>query len=49
MFRLKNVDIKSFWGQYSIVSDFNPDVNIFIGRNGTGKTTFINILHAKYL
>lgn len=46
MFRLKNVDIKGFWGQYSIVSDFNPDVNIFIGRNGTGKTTFINILQA---
>ncbi|MEA5043779.1 MAG: AAA family ATPase [Petrimonas sp.] len=46
MFRLKNVEIKGFWGQYSIVSDFNKEVNIFIGRNGTGKTTFINLLQA---
>lgn len=46
MFRLKNVEIIGFWGKYEIVSDFNPDVNIFIGRNGTGKTTFINILQA---
>jgi len=46
MFRLKNVEIKGFWGQYRIVTDFNEDVNIFIGRNGTGKTTFINLLQA---
>lgn len=46
MFRLKNVDITGFWGQYEIKTDFNQDVNIFIGRNGTGKTTFINILQA---
>lgn len=46
MFRLKNVDIKGFWGQYSIETNFNDEVNIFIGRNGTGKTTFINLLQA---
>lgn len=46
MFRLKNVEIKGFWGQYEIATDFNSDVNIFIGKNGTGKTTFINILQA---
>jgi hypothetical protein len=37
MFRLKNVDIKGFWGQYSIISDFNPDVTIFIGRTKMAK------------
>lgn len=46
MFRLKDVTIEGFWGQHKIESNFNPDVNIFIGRNGTGKTTFINLLQA---
>lgn len=46
MFRLKNVEIKGFWGQYNIETNFNDEVNIFIGRNGTGKTTFINLLQA---
>lgn len=46
MFRLKNVEIKGFWGQHRIATKFNTDVNIFIGRNGTGKTTFINLLQA---
>lgn len=46
MFKLKDVTIEGFWGQHSISTDFNEDVNIFIGRNGTGKTTFINLLQA---
>lgn len=46
MFRLKNVEIKGFWGEYKVITDFFQDANIFIGRNGTGKTTFINILQA---
>jgi predicted ATPase len=46
MFKLKDVTIEGFWGQHSITTDFNEDVNIFIGRNGTGKTTFINLLQA---
>ena len=46
MFKLKDVTIEGFWGQHTISTDFNEDVNIFIGRNGTGKTTFINILQA---
>ncbi|MBS9774120.1 MAG: ATP-binding protein [Tenacibaculum sp.] len=46
MFKLKDVEIEGFWGQHSIKTGFNNDVNIFIGRNGTGKTTFINLLQA---
>ncbi len=46
MFRLKNVLINGFWGEYKVTTEFHPDANIFIGRNGTGKTTFINILQA---
>lgn len=46
MFRLKNVKIEGFWGEYVVESNFFHDSNIFIGRNGTGKTTFINLLQA---
>ncbi len=46
MFKLRDVTITGFWGQHSINTDFNENVNIFIGRNGTGKTTFINLLQA---
>lgn len=46
MFHIKSVDIDGFWGKHFIKSDFFPDVNIFIGKNGTGKTTFMNLLQA---
>ena len=46
MFRLKNVSIEGFWDEHKIETNFNQDVNIFIGKNGTGKTTFINLLQA---
>lgn len=46
MFKINNVQINGFWGKYQIETDFNKDVNIFIGRNGTGKTTFIDMLQA---
>ncbi len=46
MYRLKNVEIKGFWGEHKVVTEINEDVNIFIGKNGTGKTTFINLLQA---
>ncbi len=46
MYKIKSVDIKGFWRRYKAECHFNSDVNIIIGMNGTGKTTFINILHA---
>ncbi|ALL18779.1 ABC transporter ATPase [Enterobacter asburiae] len=46
MFRLASVKIEGFWGRLSASCSFNEDVNIIIGRNGTGKTTFMNILHS---
>jgi predicted ATP-dependent endonuclease of OLD family len=41
---IKSVEIEGFWGKYKAVSNFNQDVNIFVGLNGTGKTTFINLI-----
>lgn len=46
MFLIRRVEIDGFWGKYKIATDLHPDVNIFIGKNGTGKTTFINMLSA---
>jgi predicted ATP-dependent endonuclease of OLD family len=43
---LEKVEIKGFWGDRSISIDFFKDVNFFIGVNGSGKTTVINIIAA---
>ncbi|MFP1832017.1 AAA family ATPase [Lonsdalea quercina] len=44
MYKIKHVKISGIWGWKTIETDFYEDVSIFIGSNGTGKTTFINIL-----
>lgn len=46
MYKISSVEISGFWGQHSLKSNFNQEVNIVIGNNGTGKTTFMNILFA---
>ncbi|VVE15639.1 hypothetical protein PCA20602_02869 [Pandoraea capi] len=46
MFKISTIDISGFWGKFRVESDFNDNVNIIIGKNGTGKTTFMNILDA---
>lgn len=46
MLKIKDIEINGFWGNHTIKTNFHDNVNIFIGRNGTGKTTFINLLQA---
>lgn len=46
MYKISSVEINGFWQKYKIQSVFDSDVNIVIGMNGTGKTTFMNILYA---
>lgn len=43
---LEKVEIEGFWGDRSIEIEFFKDVNFFIGVNGSGKTTVINIIAA---
>ena len=43
---LKSVGIKGFLENRDISLELNPDVNFLIGRNGTGKTTFVKLLYA---
>lgn len=46
MYKITDVKITGFWGSYTAQLKFGNDVNIVIGKNGTGKTTFMNILSA---
>jgi predicted ATPase len=47
--RIKSVFIKKLWGVKNIETEFNKNVNIFIGVNGTSKTTFLNLIEATLL
>ena len=38
------VSIEGLWGIKNISFELNNDVNFFIGPNGTGKTTIINLI-----
>ncbi|TRT89197.1 MAG: hypothetical protein EWV63_04280 [Microcystis aeruginosa Ma_OC_H_19870700_S124] len=42
---IRKIAIKGFLGYKDINIELNPGVNFLIGRNGTGKTTFIKLLH----
>ena len=46
MFKIASIEIIGFWGKYIVRSSLFESVNIIIGNNGTGKTTFMNILYA---
>ncbi|MDQ5768101.1 AAA family ATPase [Thiothrix subterranea] len=46
MFKIKHIKIMGFWGKHILDVAFYNDVNVIIGKNGTGKTTFMSILHA---
>ena len=46
MFYISHVDVEGFWGKFNASTNFRHDVNILIGKNGTGKTTFMDMLQA---
>ena len=47
MHRLERIVVRGFRGQARPIElDLKPDANFLIGRNGTGKTTLINLVHA---
>ena len=46
MYKIASVSVTGFWQEYKVSGNFRDDVNILIGKNGSGKTTFMNILHA---
>lgn len=42
---LDYIDIYGLFGKYDIHIPFDKEVNIFIGENGVGKTTILNIIY----
>ena len=46
MYKVEKVRIDGFWGRMRVQCRFGGDVNLIIGMNGTGKTTFMNILYS---
>ena len=46
MYKIQKVKINGFWDRFDAECEFIKDVNIIIGKNGTGKTTFMNILYS---
>lgn len=46
MNKIDSIEITGFWGNRKLSIDFYSDINFFIGVNGSGKTTVINIIAA---
>lgn len=46
MFKISSIEVTGFWQNRTASASFRDDVNIIIGKNGSGKTTFMNIVHA---
>ena len=43
---IESFKIDKLWGDLDMNLIFEPDVNILIGPNGSGKTTVLNLLHS---
>jgi predicted ATPase len=46
VYKVQKVQIAGFWNRFGVECQFNENVNILIGKNGTGKTTFMDILNS---
>jgi recombinational DNA repair ATPase RecF len=46
MHHIQKIEIEGFWDTHNLKMKIHPDVNFFIGSNGTGKTTLINLIAA---
>jgi len=46
MHLISRIAVEGFWDTHDFKFDMNEDVTFFIGQNGTGKTTLINLVAA---
>ncbi len=43
---IKSIEVQGFWGSQKVDYLLNQDVNILVGKNGSGKTTFLELIAA---
>lgn len=43
-FTIKHLEVRGLWGLYDVSTALHHDLSIFIGSNGCGKTTLLNII-----
>ena len=46
MHHIQSVSVEGFWDTHKLAFELRPHVTFFIGQNGTGKTTLINLVAA---
>jgi hypothetical protein len=49
MHKIERIKVEGFWEAFNITTNVHSDVTFFIGVNGTGKTTLINLVAATLL
>ena len=42
---IKEVSIKNLYGYLTKTIDFNDDINLIVGINGSGKTSLLNVIN----
>ncbi len=45
---IDRIEIKGLWGRYDVDWKLNPDVNILVGENGTGKSTILDLIYSSF-
>ena len=43
--KIKKLSVKKLWNKYTFSIDFDKDITILIGKNGSGKSTILNIVY----
>lgn len=45
-FCVESIEVNKLWGYRNIKLSLDPRINVLIGRNGSGKTTILRLLHS---